>query len=62
MFCMIPKGYEYPVDDYGQIYVLLEAELADAIVIEEEREQKTKKWKYLMLVWPLLVPLLVQLI
>ena len=36
------EEYEYPVDDYGYIYVPLEAEPADAVVIEEETENKTK--------------------
>ena len=36
------EGYEYPVDDYGQIYVPLEVEPADAIVIEEEIVKETK--------------------
>ena len=37
------KGYEYPMDDYRKIYVPLEAEPADAVVIEEETEKETKK-------------------
>ena len=38
------EGYEYPVDDYRQIYVPLEAESADASVLtEEETEKGTKK-------------------
>ena len=41
------EGYEYPVDDYGQIYVLLEAELTDAGVAEEEKEKETKNKKIL---------------
>ena len=36
------EGYEHPMDDYGQIYVPLEAELADAVVIEEEKIKETK--------------------
>ena len=36
------KGYEYPMDDYGQIYVLLEAKPTDAGVIEEETNKSTK--------------------
>ena len=35
-------GHEYPVDDYKQIYVSLEAEQADAIEIEEEKFKETK--------------------
>ena len=42
MFCMIQRGMNIPVDDYGQIYVLLEAEPTDAIVIEEEKIKETK--------------------
>ena len=38
----VSEGYEYPNDDYGQIYVPLEVEQADAIVIEEEKEKETK--------------------
>ena len=33
------EGYEYPVDDYGQIYVPLEAEPTDAGVTQEEKEK-----------------------
>ena len=35
------QGHEYLVDDYGQIYVLLESETTDAGVIEEEKEKET---------------------
>ena len=36
------EGYEYPVDDYGQIYVPLDAEQTDARVNEEEKRKETK--------------------
>ena len=36
------EGYEYPVNDYGQIYVPLEAAPTDASVTEEETEKGTK--------------------
>ena len=36
------EGYEYPMDDYRQIYVLLEAEPTDASVIEEEKIKEIK--------------------
>ena len=36
------EGYEYPVDDYGQIYVLLESEPADALGIEEEKVKEIR--------------------
>ena len=36
------EGYEYPVDEYGQIYVLLEAEPHDAMAIEEETKKEIK--------------------
>ena len=36
------EGYEYPVDDSGQIYVLLEAKPTDAGVIEEGKEKEKK--------------------
>ena len=39
------EGYKYLVDDYVQIYVLLEAEPTDAGAIEEEKIKKTKKLK-----------------
>ena len=35
------EGYEYLVDDYGQIYVLLEVEPTDAGVTEEEKGKET---------------------
>ena len=56
------EGYEYPVDDYGQIYVPLEAEQTVAKTFEEEKPKETKNKKGLMLSWPLLVPLLAQLV
>ena len=36
------ERYEYPVDDYRQIYVPLEAEQTDAWVNEEENMNETK--------------------
>ena len=36
------EGYEHPMDDYGQIYVPLEAELDDTVVSDEETEKETK--------------------
>ena len=36
------EGYEYPVDDYRQIYVPLESEQTDAGVIEEEKGKRNK--------------------
>ena len=36
------EGYEYPINDYGQIYIPLESEPADAMMIEEEKEKNTK--------------------
>ena len=39
------EGYEYPINDYGQIYVLLEPEPANAMTIDEEKEKKHKKLK-----------------
>ena len=36
------ESYEYPVDDYRQIYVLLESQLADAMAIEEEKVKEIK--------------------
>ena len=36
------EGYKYPVDDYGQIYVALEAEQAVADVFKEKRPKETK--------------------
>ena len=36
------EGYEYPVDDYRQIYVPLESEPADALAIEEETKKEIK--------------------
>ena len=35
-------GYEYPVDDYGQIYVPLETEQTVAETIEEEKPKENK--------------------
>ena len=35
-------GYEYPIDDYGQIYVPLQPEQTIAKKIEEEKEKNTK--------------------
>ena len=35
-------GYEYPIDDYGQIYVPLETKQTAAEVIEEETNNNTK--------------------
>ena len=49
------NGYEYPIDDYGQIYVLLKTEQTAAEVIEEEKMKETKNLKGSMLAWPLLV-------
>ena len=37
------EGYEYPVDNYRQIYVPLEAESADASVVTEEETEKGYK-------------------
>ena len=36
------EGYEYPVDDYGQIYIPLEAEQTAAEINEEEKNKETK--------------------
>ena len=36
------EGYEFPVDEYGQIYVPLEAKPADAMAIEEETKKEIK--------------------
>ena len=36
------EGQEYPVDDYGQIYVPLEAEPAGAETLEKEKAKDTK--------------------
>ena len=36
------EWYEYSVDDYEQIYVILEAEPTDAGVSKEEKEEETK--------------------
>ena len=36
------EGYEYPVNDYGQIYVSLESEPADAMKKEKKKEKNTK--------------------
>ena len=36
------EGYEYSVDDYGQIYVPLDAEQTDAGVSEEGKLKETK--------------------
>ena len=39
------EGYEYPIDEYGQIYVPLEPERTVAGENEEEIEKETKKLK-----------------
>ena len=36
------EGYEYPVDDYGQIYIPLETEQTAAEMHEEEKNKETK--------------------
>ena len=36
------KGCEYPMDDYGQVYVPFETEPTDAETIEEEKTKETK--------------------
>ena len=36
------EGYEYPIDDYGQIYVPLQPEQTAAENIEEEIDKNTK--------------------
>ena len=36
------KRCEYPVDDYGQVYVPFETERTDAEMIEEEETKETK--------------------
>ena len=36
------EGYEYPVDDYGQIYIPLEVEQIVARPDEEEKVTETK--------------------
>ena len=41
------EGYEYPVNDYGQIYVRLESEPTDVSLIEEEKLKKQKTEKIL---------------
>ena len=41
------EGYEYPVDDYKQIYILLEAKQTSAEMIEQERPKETKTEKVL---------------
>ena len=41
------KDYEYIVDDYRQIYVPLESEPADTVMIEEKKEKNTKTKKVL---------------
>ena len=33
------EGYEYPVDDYGQIYIPLETEQTAAKMHEEEKKE-----------------------
>ena len=55
------EGYEYPVDDYGQIYISLKTEQTAAGTHEEEeiKKQKTKKilcqcgrcWCHMLLSW-----------
>ena len=40
-------GYKYPMDDYRQIYVQLEAEPTYAGVSEEEKQKETKTEKIL---------------
>ena len=37
------ERYEYPIDEYCQIYAPLKAEQTAAEVIEEERIKETKK-------------------
>ena len=37
------EGYEYPIYEYGQIYVPLEIEQTVAKVIEEGKIKETKK-------------------
>ena len=36
------QGYEYPIDEYGQIYVPLEPEQTVAGETEEEMKKETK--------------------
>ena len=37
------EGYEYPVDDYGQVYVPFEFEQASASDVTEEETVKSTK-------------------
>ena len=36
------EGYEYPIDDYGQIYIPLKTEQTAAETYEEEKNEETK--------------------
>ena len=56
------NGYEYPVDEYCQIYFPLKMEQIVAKVDQEENAKETKNYKNPTLAWPLLVPLLAQLV
>ena len=49
------EGYEYPIDDYGQLYVLLHPEEIVAGEANEEISKETKAYKGYMPVWLLLV-------
>ena len=43
------EGQEYPMDDYGQIYVPLESELAGGEEpMEDEKEKKNQKTKKIL--------------
>ena len=53
------EGYEYPIDEYGQIYVPLEPKRTVARENEEEIK-KVQELKDPMPVWPLLVPQVAQ--
>ena len=48
-------GYEYPVDDYGPIYVPLRTEQTTVGQEQGENGKETKNWNDPMLAWPLLV-------
>ena len=53
------EGYEYPIDNFGQLYVPRKFEQIATEEVQVQKEKGAKNYKDLMPVWPLLVAQLV---